>query len=113
MSQKSDLHSISLQYQVRTNKQGHRDIERLLPILGSLQNSFIRNMTRSAKGTLANPGKNVAQKRGLERSILIGKTAARINPCTTVRHGAEWVVARDSFGIAFTHGERQRFRFRN
>ena len=42
MSQKSDLHFISLQYQVKTSKQGHRDIERLLPILGSLQNSFIR-----------------------------------------------------------------------
>ena len=30
----------------------------------------IRNMTRSAKGTLEEPGKNVAQKQGLNRSIL-------------------------------------------
>ena len=30
----------------------------------------IKNMTRSAKGTLAEPGKNVAQKQGLNRSIL-------------------------------------------
>ncbi|MDF3145320.1 MULTISPECIES: transposase [unclassified Streptomyces] len=30
----------------------------------------IKNMTRSAKGTVAEPGKNVAQKRGLNRSIL-------------------------------------------
>ena len=30
----------------------------------------IRNMTRSAKGTVENPGKNVAQKSGLNRSIL-------------------------------------------
>ena len=30
----------------------------------------IKNMTRSAKGTVENPGKNVAQKRGLNRSIL-------------------------------------------
>jgi len=29
-----------------------------------------RNMTRSAKGTIAKPGRNVAQKRGLNRSIL-------------------------------------------
>ncbi len=29
-----------------------------------------KNMTRSAKGTLAEPGRNVAQKRGLNRSIL-------------------------------------------
>jgi putative transposase len=30
----------------------------------------VRNMTRSAKGTLAEPGKNVAAKSGLNRSIL-------------------------------------------
>jgi transposase len=30
----------------------------------------IRNMTRSARGTLAEPGKNVAQKAGLNRAIL-------------------------------------------
>ena len=30
----------------------------------------IRNMTRSAKGTIETPGKNVAQKRGLNRSLV-------------------------------------------
>ncbi|MDT7844552.1 hypothetical protein [Streptomyces justiciae] len=30
----------------------------------------IKNMTRSARGTLAEPGRNVAQKRGLNRGIL-------------------------------------------
>ena len=29
-----------------------------------------RNMTKSAKGTLENPGKNVKQKSGLNRAIL-------------------------------------------
>lgn len=33
----------------------------------------LKNMTKSASGTLANPGKNVAQKRGLNRSLrLVG-----------------------------------------
>lgn len=30
----------------------------------------MRNMTKSAKGTLDNPGKNVKQKSGLNRAIL-------------------------------------------
>ena len=30
----------------------------------------VRNMTASAKGTIEEPGKNVAQKSGLNRSIL-------------------------------------------
>ncbi len=30
----------------------------------------VKNMTRSAKGTIRSPGKNVAQKRGLNRAIL-------------------------------------------
>ena len=29
-----------------------------------------RNMTKSAKGTIVNPGKNVKQKSGLNRAIL-------------------------------------------
>ena len=36
-----------------------------------LEDLKIKNMTRSAKGTVENPGKNVAQKRGLNRSILV------------------------------------------
>ena len=35
-----------------------------------LEDLKIKNMTRSAKGTVERPGKNVAQKRGLNRSIL-------------------------------------------
>ncbi len=36
----------------------------------SIENSQIKNMTKSAKGTAAVEGKNVAQKRGLNKSIL-------------------------------------------
>ena len=43
-----------------TKRYGHIAIEDLQ----------IKNMTRSAKGTVENPGKNVSQKRGLNRSIL-------------------------------------------
>ena len=43
MSQQPELHSISLQYQVRTNKQGHREVERLFRLLGKLQNAAIRH----------------------------------------------------------------------
>ena len=36
----------------------------------ALEDLKVKNMTRSAKGTVENPGKNVAQKSGLNRSIL-------------------------------------------
>jgi len=36
----------------------------------AIENLQVKNMTRSAKGTLAQPGTGVAQKRGLNRSIL-------------------------------------------
>ncbi|WP_298403707.1 transposase, partial [Ferrimicrobium sp.] len=35
-----------------------------------LEDLKVKNMTRSAKGTVESPGKNVAQKSGLNRSIL-------------------------------------------
>jgi len=35
----------------------------------AVENLKVRNMVRSAKGTVENPGRNVAQKRGLNRSI--------------------------------------------
>ena len=35
-----------------------------------MEKLHIQNMTASAKGTVNNPGKNVAQKRGLNRRIL-------------------------------------------
>lgn len=41
----------------------------------------LRNMTKSAKGTVAKPGKNVAQKAGLNRSLLdlgLGTTRLRL-----------------------------------
>ena len=36
----------------------------------AIEDTAIGNMTRSAKGTVEEPGRNVAQKRGLNRSIL-------------------------------------------
>ena len=36
----------------------------------AIEDTAIGNMTRSARGTLENPSRNVAQKRGLNRSIL-------------------------------------------
>ncbi len=36
----------------------------------ALENLKIKNMTKSVKGTIQNPGKNVAQKAGLNRVIL-------------------------------------------
>jgi putative transposase len=61
------------------------------------ENLAIRNLTRSAKGTVEKPGRNVAQKSGLNRSILdaawgillhqlaykaesAGRTVIRVNP---------------------------------
>ena len=42
----------------------------------AIEDTAIRNMTKSAKGTLDKPGKKVAQKRGLNRSILSQRWAA-------------------------------------
>ena len=36
----------------------------------ALEDLGVKNMTRSAKGTVKNPCKNIAQKSGLNRSIL-------------------------------------------
>ena len=36
----------------------------------ALEDLRVKNMTRSTTGTVENPGKNVAQKSGLNRSIL-------------------------------------------
>ena len=44
MSQQPELHPISLQYQVRTSKQGYQEVERLLPLLGELQNAGITDL---------------------------------------------------------------------
>jgi putative transposase len=45
------------------------DIARRFDVI-MVENLQIRNMTRSAKGTQENPGRNVRQKAGLNRSIL-------------------------------------------
>ena len=42
MSQQPELNPLSLQYQVRTSQQGNQEMERLLPLLGQLQNAVIR-----------------------------------------------------------------------
>ena len=39
MSQQSNLHNISLQYQARTSRHGYRETERPLSLLGELQNA--------------------------------------------------------------------------
>ncbi|MEW2394538.1 transposase [Streptomyces sp. NPDC046862] len=65
-----------------------------------LENLKTKNMSKSAKGTVANPGKQVAQKRGLNRAILdkgwhrlelgltnaaryTGTTVVKVNPAYT------------------------------
>jgi putative transposase len=49
----------------------HKTARRLADTYGVIvvENLSVDKMRRSAKGTLAEPGKNVAQKRGLNRSI--------------------------------------------
>ena len=54
MSQQPELHPLSLQYQVRTSKQGHQEVERLLPLLGELQNAAIRHRRMLGKARVPN-----------------------------------------------------------
>ena len=56
---------------VRNRNECHRITTELVRRFGLLavEDLQIRNMTRSASGTLENPGKNVRQKAGLNRSI--------------------------------------------
>ena len=54
MRQQPELHPISLQYQVRTSKQGYQEVERLLPLLGKLQNATIRHRRMVAKASVPN-----------------------------------------------------------
>ena len=54
MSQQPKLHPISLQYQVQTSKQGHQEVERLLPLLGQLQNAAIRHRRFLGKAGVPN-----------------------------------------------------------
>ena len=52
MSQQPELHPISLQYQVRSSKQVYQEVERLLQLLGELQNAAIRHRRMLAKAGL-------------------------------------------------------------
>lgn len=55
-----------------------------------LEDLKIKNMTKSAKGTIQNPGKNVASKSGLNREILLqgwGIFAKQLAYKTTWNHG--------------------------
>ena len=55
----------------------------------------LRNMTKSAKGTVAQPGKNVAQKAGLNRSLLdlgLGTTRLRLGQKLAVTGGVLLLV---------------------
>ena len=56
---------------VRNRNACHRITTDLVRRFGliAIEDLAIRNMTRSAKGTMEQPGKNVAQKSGLNRSI--------------------------------------------
>ena len=54
MSQQLELHPISLQYQVRTSQQGYREVERLLSLLGELQNAAIQHRRLLGKAGVHN-----------------------------------------------------------
>ena len=54
MSQQPELHPISLQYQVRTNQQGYREVERILQLLGELQNAAIQHRRLLGKAGIHN-----------------------------------------------------------
>ena len=99
MSQKSDLHPISLQYQVRTSKQGYRELERLLPLLGELQNAAIRH--RRLLGEAKVPSKEILRLQNASITHLREHDLAFAN---ISRRLAESVVKRvnDSYHRAFT-----------
>ena len=99
MSQKSDLHPISLQYQVRTSKQGYRELERLLPLLGELQNAAIRH--RRLLGKAKVPSKEILRLQNASITHLREHDLAFAN---ISRRLAESVVQRvnDSYHRAFT-----------
>ena len=99
MSQKSDLHPISLQYQVRTSKQGYRELERLLPLLGKLQNAAIRH--RRLMGKAGVPHKEILR---LQNAGITDLREHDPDFANISRRLAESVVKRvnDSYHRAFT-----------
>ena len=102
MSQKSDLHPISLQYQVRTSKQGNREVQRLLRLLGELQNAAIRHRRMLAKAGV--PSKEILRLQNAGITDLRKHDPDFVN---IARRLAESVVKRvnDAYHRAFTvHG---------
>ena len=102
MSQRPDLHPISLQYQVRTSKHGHREVERLLPLLGELQNAAIKHRRIMARAGL--PSKEILRLQNAGITDLREHDPDFANISTRL---AESVVRRvnDSYHRAFTvHG---------
>ena len=99
MSHQSDLHPISLQYPVRTSKQGYRELERLLPLLGELQNAAIRH--RRLLGKAKVPSKEILRLQNASITDLREHDLAFAN---ISRRLAESVVKRvnDSYHRAFT-----------
>jgi len=63
--------------------------------LVAMEDLTVKNMTRSAKGTVKEPGKNVAQKAGLNREILDTAPALlmRLLRYKVLETGGMWVVA--------------------
>ena len=63
--------------------------------LVAMEDLTVKNMTRSAKGTVEEPGKNVAQKAGLNREILDTAPALlmRLLRYKVLETGGMWVVA--------------------
>lgn len=63
--------------------------------LVAMEELFVKNMTRSASGTVEEPGKNVAQKAGLNREILDTAPAllTQLLRYKVLETGGMWVVA--------------------
>ena len=99
MSQQPELHPISLQYQVRTSKQGYRELERLLPLLGELQNAAIRHRRLLSEAKV--PSKEILRLQNASITHLREHDLAFAN---ISRRLAESVVKRvnDSYHRAFT-----------
>ena len=99
MSQQLEQHPISLQYQVRTNQQGYREVERLLPLLGELQNAAIQH--RWILGQAGIPNKEILRLQNAGITDLRQHDPDFANISTRL---AERVVKRvnDSYHRAFT-----------
>ena len=102
MSQQPELHPLSLQYQVRTNKQGYREVERLFRLLGELQNAAIQHRRMLAKAGI--PSKEILR---LQNASITDLREHDPDFKNIARRLAESVVKRvnDAYHRAFTvHG---------